>query len=54
MTASLIPKMIMCSNVPSLNARMRDSQQPQVSLGDEIQLNIIEMKKADRLGLGAE
>ena len=26
--------------------------QPQVSIGDEIQLNIIEMKKADRLGLG--
>lgn len=31
---------------------LRDAMQPQVSIGDEIQLNIIEMKKADRLGLG--
>lgn len=31
---------------------MRDGLQPDVSLGDTLQLNLIEMKKADRLGLG--
>jgi len=31
---------------------MRDGQQPDVKLGDTLQLNLIEMKKADRLGLG--
>ncbi|WP_238377575.1 Rpn family recombination-promoting nuclease/putative transposase [Oceanospirillum linum] len=31
---------------------MRDGQQPEVTLGDTLQLNLIEMKKADRLGLG--
>jgi len=30
---------------------MRDRQQPAVKLGDELQLNIIEMRKADRLKL---
>jgi len=30
---------------------MRDRQQPQVKLGNELQLNIIEMRKADRLKL---
>ena len=28
---------------------MRDRQQPSIKLGDELQLNIIEMRKADRL-----
>lgn len=32
---------------------MRDGLQPDVKLGDDIQLNIIEMKKADRLDLGS-
>ena len=31
---------------------MRDGLQPDVSLGNTLQLNLIEMKKADRLGLG--
>lgn len=31
---------------------MRDGLQPDVKLGDALQLNLIEMKKADRLGLG--
>lgn len=31
---------------------MRDGLQPDVKLGDTLQLNLIEMKKADRLGLG--
>lgn len=31
---------------------MRDGLQPQVKLGDELQLNLIELKKADRLGWG--
>ncbi|MBE0507290.1 MAG: Rpn family recombination-promoting nuclease/putative transposase [Marinospirillum sp.] len=31
---------------------MRDGLQPDVKLGDELQLNLIELKKADRLGLG--
>ncbi|WP_417595423.1 Rpn family recombination-promoting nuclease/putative transposase [Oceanospirillum sp.] len=31
---------------------MRDGLQPEVKLGDTLQLNLIEMKKADRLGLG--
>ena len=30
---------------------MRDQQQPNVKLDDVLQLNLIEMKKADRLGL---
>lgn len=30
---------------------MRDGLQPEVKLGDSLQLNLIEMKKADRLGL---
>ena len=30
---------------------MRDRQQPSIKLGDELQLNIIEMRKADRLKL---
>ena len=29
---------------------MRDAEQPQVSLGDVLQLNILELSKADRLG----
>lgn len=29
---------------------MRDEAQPQVRLGNELQLNIIELRKADRLG----
>ena len=33
---------------------MRDGLQPDVKLGDDLQLNIIEMKKADRLGLGSQ
>jgi len=32
---------------------MRDSLQPEVKLGDELQLNIIEMRKADRLKLAS-
>ena len=32
---------------------MRDGLQPDVTLGDDLQLNIIEMKKADRLDLGS-
>ncbi len=31
---------------------LRDEQQPDVKLGNDLQLNLIEMKKADRLGLG--
>ena len=31
---------------------LRDEQQPDVKLGNDFQLNLIEMKKADRLGLG--
>ena len=30
---------------------LRDSERPEVKLGDELQLNIIELPKADRLGL---
>ncbi|MBE0506305.1 MAG: Rpn family recombination-promoting nuclease/putative transposase [Marinospirillum sp.] len=33
---------------------MRDGLQPKVKLGEDLQLNIIEMKKADRLGLGSQ
>ena len=33
---------------------MRDGLQPDVKLGDDLQLNIIEMKKADRLGVGGQ
>lgn len=33
---------------------MRDSAQPEVLLGNELQLNIIELKKADRLGISSE
>lgn len=33
---------------------MRDRTQPEVLLGNELQLNIIELKKADRLGISAE
>ncbi|MBB1488664.1 Rpn family recombination-promoting nuclease/putative transposase [Oceanospirillum sediminis] len=33
---------------------MRDSTQPDVLLGNELQLNIIELKKADRLGIASE
>lgn len=32
---------------------MRDGLQPDVKLGDELQLNLIELKKADRLGIGS-
>lgn len=31
---------------------LRDEQQPDVELGNDLQLNLIEMKKADRLGFG--
>jgi len=31
---------------------LRDRAQPQVKLGDELQLNLIELPKADRLGAG--
>lgn len=31
---------------------LRDELQPDVKLGNDLQLNLIEMKKADRLGLG--
>lgn len=31
---------------------LRDEQQPDVKLGNDLQLNLIEMKKADRLGFG--
>ena len=33
---------------------MRDADQPSVILGNRLQLNLIELKKADRLGLGAD
>ena len=33
---------------------MRDRQNPQVKLGDELQLHIIELPKADRLGLASK
>ena len=32
---------------------MRDGQQPTVTLGNVFQLNLIELRKADRLGMGA-
>jgi hypothetical protein len=31
---------------------MRDEVRPSVLLGHELQLNLIEMRKADRLGIG--
>ncbi|MBK1716277.1 Rpn family recombination-promoting nuclease/putative transposase [Thiocystis violacea] len=33
---------------------MRDERQPSVTLGNRLQLNLIELKKADRLGLGSD
>jgi predicted transposase/invertase (TIGR01784 family) len=33
---------------------MRDARQPSVTLGNRLQLNLIELKKADRLGLGSD
>jgi hypothetical protein len=32
---------------------MRDRDQPTVTLGNVLQLNLIELRKADRLGLGS-
>ncbi|MBK5964453.1 hypothetical protein CCR95_10245 [Thiocystis minor] len=33
---------------------MRDARQPEVTLGNRLQLTLIELKKADRLGLGSD